>query len=322
MAGQETDTEKSAAEPVQRGSSSDLEKSLQTPNILPKASSTVIRSAQHSFGKLSSASVRLYRRTWPKVSPAAVRLYRRSCLEVRIRTARIYQRLSPKLSSVALRLNRRTLSEVLSTATRHAPQKTVSAIARLPCGDCLEVASLSIRLFQWISSLYVFICVTESFRSKITYDGRVRQIQPIVSRSVTVAVIPCSRHVTDNPPQMLTTVIYSSLAIVRSLLLILLKKPWASAWYIGASSSIPWDLSMTCLFIAKVAIFGVHSFECAASQGTASALQHYGDVLNRHALDLRSLHDNRPLFHGAFIAAARDVCLVPSSVYAVCGIAA
>lgn len=120
---------------------------------------------------------------------------------------------------------------------------------------------------------------------------------------------------------MLTTLIYSSLAIVRSLLLILLKMRWPPAWYMVALCSVPWDVSMICLFIAKVVIFGVHSFECAASQGTASVIHQYGDRRDMDALDLRNLHDSLP-GHEVFIAAARDVCLVPSGVYVICGIAA
>lgn len=141
------DTEKLAGEPVGQGSSSELEKPPHTPDLSGR-SLAVIRSVQHSFGNVSSASVRLYRHTWPKVSSASVRL---------------------------------KLCWLSAASFRHASQEPVSGIVRLPYLDCLEFASISLRLLQWMSSLYVFICVTESFRSKITYDGRVRQIQPIVS---------------------------------------------------------------------------------------------------------------------------------------------
>jgi len=116
---------------------------------------------------------------------------------------------------------------------------------------------------------------------------------------------------------MLTTLIYSAFALVCFLLLHLAKKLRTSAWHIVALASIPGDVSMACLFIAKDIIFGVHSFECAVAQGTLSALQHN----DMDPLELRGFHSNRPS-HGVLMASARDVCLVPSSVYIVCVMAA
>jgi hypothetical protein len=307
MAGQETETEKVTWESARVASSSyrgfeaigDLEKPAQTPNRLLKVSSTAIRSVQHSFRKVSCVSTRLYRNSWPKV---------------RSRTVRIYQNVSPKVSSASARLYQRSWLKI-----RNESPETSSTIVRLPCRDQLEVTSMTLRLFQLVSALYVFLCVTESFRSKITYDGRVRQIQPIVSNNPTAPV--SSRRVTDSDSQMLTTLIYSFLVIACFLLLNVVKKLRASTWHIVAVTSIPGDVSMICLFIAKDVILGVHSFECAATQGTVSAIQQYGDLQNMDALELRGFYNNRPS-HGAFIASARDVCLVPSSVYVVCVVTA
>jgi hypothetical protein len=167
------------------GSSGSDEKLVKTPNRLLQASSTAIRSVQHGFGKVSSASVRLYRHSWPKVASVSVRLYDRSWPKVQSRTVRIYQHVSPKLSSASIRLYQRTWPRVLPTAFRliqHDVSDTSTKV-QSPHGDRLEVTSMILRLFQSISALYVFISVTESFRSKITYDGRVRQIQPMVSGS-------------------------------------------------------------------------------------------------------------------------------------------
>jgi len=179
----EPDTEKLAwyPEPQAAASSSDgshqvtddLEKSVQTANRIHNVSSTAIRSVQHSFSKVSSASGRLYRHSWTKVSSASSRLYEHSWPKVLSRTVRIYQHVSPKLSSV--RLYRRTCTRGPSTAIRHECPE------RLPPRVRLQVTSMTLRLLQSASALYVFMRVTESFRSKITYDGRVRQIHPIVS---------------------------------------------------------------------------------------------------------------------------------------------
>ncbi|OIW25063.1 hypothetical protein CONLIGDRAFT_80673 [Coniochaeta ligniaria NRRL 30616] len=300
MAVQETEKEtwshesllESARDSISPGSD---EKPVKTPNKFLEASSTAIRSVQHGFCKVSSVSVRLYRHSWPKVSSASVRLYERGWPKVRSRTVRIYQHVSPKVSSASVRLYQRTWPKVSSTAfqlSQHDDSETSLAQGPLPHRARLEIASMTLRLFQLLSALYVFMSVTESFRSKITYDGRIRQIQPM----------------------LLITLIYSSLAIVCFLLLNLVKKLRASAWHIVAISSVPGDVSMTCLFIAKDVIFGVHSFECAAASGTISAIKQYATLQDMNPLELRSFLDNKPSA-GLFIGSTRDSCLLSSSVY-------
>lgn len=189
MAVQETEKETWSDEslvdsPRDSGSSGSGEKPVKTPNRLLKASSKAIRSVHDSFGKVSSASARFYRRSWPKVSSVSVRLYDRGWPRIRSRTVRVYQRVSPKLSSASVRLFQHTwprISSTVSRLTHHDDSETMSAKVRRPHRDRLEVTSMILRFFQFISALYVFVSVTESFRSKITYDGRVRQIQPMVS---------------------------------------------------------------------------------------------------------------------------------------------
>lgn len=196
MAVQETEKEPWSDESVVdsargSGSSGSIEKPVRTPNRLLKASFTAIRSVQHGFGKVSSASVRLYRHSWPKVSSGSARLYERSWPKVRSRTVQIYNRVSPKVSSASLRLYQRTWPRVSSTASRlnqDAASRTYSAEVRPSHRDRLEATAMILRSIQCVSALYVFISVTESFRSKITYDGRVRQIQPMVSGSSGCAI--------------------------------------------------------------------------------------------------------------------------------------
>ena len=158
--------------------------SLRTPSVPVKASSTAIRSVQHGVGAVSSASAHLYRHSWPKVSSASARLYERTWPQVRSRALRAHQRVWPKLSSASVRVYQRTWPKLSSTVFRpyrHDVPETSSAAVRAPWQDRLEITAMSLRLFQCISALYIFIAVTESLRSKLTYDGRVRQIQPMVS---------------------------------------------------------------------------------------------------------------------------------------------
>ncbi|KAB5583062.1 hypothetical protein GE09DRAFT_289432 [Coniochaeta sp. 2T2.1] len=283
------------------------EKSVTTPksNRLLRASSAAIRSAQQSFGKVSSASVRLYRHSWPNVSSVSIRLHDR-WPKVRSRTVRIYHHVSPKLSSASVRLYQRTWPKVSSTANRlyhrqSRPGETSPAISRPP-RDRLVATSMSLRFFQLVSALYVFISVTESFRNKITYDGRVRQIQPM----------------------MLTTLIYSSVAIVCFLLVNVSNKLKAFAWHKLALVSLPGDVSMICLFIAKDIVFGVHSYECASSQVIVSAVNQYNAVQHMDSLELRSFLENKPTAHPWAISKQSLIhtCLLSSSVYVLCVVAA
>jgi hypothetical protein len=59
-------------------------------------------------------------------------------------------------------------------------EKSSTVVLSLPANNQLEGASVALRFFQMACALYVFLSVTESFQSKITYDDRLSQIRPLV----------------------------------------------------------------------------------------------------------------------------------------------
>lgn len=143
-------------------------------HTLLRASSTAIRSAQFGIGKVSSASVRLYIHVWPKVSSASVRLYDRTWPKVSSRTTSVCRRAWPKVSSASVRLYQRAWPKLSSTAGRFHQHDVPKR------HDRLEITAMTLRCFQWLSALYIFLAVSGSLRSRSTFDGRVRQIQPMV----------------------------------------------------------------------------------------------------------------------------------------------
>ena len=123
---------------------------------------------------------------------------------------------------------------------------------------------------------------------------------------------------------MLTTLIYSSIAIVCFLLVSVSNKLKALAWHKLALISLPGDVSMICLFIAKDIIFGVHSYECASSQVIVSAVKQYNAVQSMNSLELRGFLENSPTAHPWAISkqSLTHTCLLPSTVYILCVVAA
>jgi hypothetical protein len=121
---------------------------------------------------------------------------------------------------------------------------------------------------------------------------------------------------------MLATLAYSTLAFICFFLLNIDRISKAVGWRIVTLASVPLDVSMMGIFIAKDAIFGVHSFECAAARGVVMTIEQNYYLQNISSLELQRRYHAQARRGSIYIDGARDVCLIPPSVYLVCVMAA
>ncbi|KAL1842319.1 hypothetical protein VTK73DRAFT_3151 [Phialemonium thermophilum] len=156
--------------------------------------------------------------------------------------------------------------------------------------DLLNIFITVTRLWQWASSLTVYVFVTLLLHQNRTRSSRVRTIQPLI----------------------LVTLVYSTVTAACVLLLRRIERLRISSWHIFAMTTIPGDLLILSVFVAKVAVLSIQYFECAVVSKTHG----FEDLVSQD-----SRHRIPNLIGGPHSTAGPPRCHFPTELYSLCIVA-